>query len=78
MRSDTARREEIISTIESEIAAEMTGIEEKVMSTSLADLIRMGSKHTTQEFNWGAGDTACALSAAAYGAAALGVISTER
>lgn len=68
------RREEIISEIETEIAADLSGIEERVMTTSLADLIRVGSKHTTQEYGWGAGDTACALSAAAYSAAALGVI----
>lgn len=68
------RREEIITEIESDIAAEMSGIEEKVMTTSLADLIRLGSKHTTQEYGWGSGDTACALSAAAYSASALGII----
>lgn len=72
--SITTRRDEVIE----KIAADMSGIEEKVMTTSLADLVRAGSAHTTQEFNWGDGDRACALSAAALGAVALGVIDDKR
>lgn len=45
--------------------------------TTLADLLRGGSKHTTQVTNWGAGENACALSAAAYAAAALGIVKAD-
>lgn len=56
------------------IRADLSGVEEKVLTPSLSDLMRAGSTHTEQEFNWGAGDSACALSAAALGGKALGVI----
>jgi len=67
-----AVRENIIE----DLRADLAGIEEKVMTTSLADLIRSGSTRTEQEYGWGSGENACALSAAAYSAAALGVIET--
>lgn len=70
----TKTRDDIVETLREEFA----GIEEKVMTTSLADLIRSGSEHTTQEYGWGAGENACALSAAAYAGVALGVIDDKR
>lgn len=39
---------------------------------TLADAIREGSTVTTQEYDWGNGDTACALSAAVIAATARG------
>jgi hypothetical protein len=39
----------------------------------LGDCILLGSESTTQEYNWGSGDKACALSAAALGALTMGV-----
>lgn len=41
---------------------------------TLADAIREGSKYTTQSYNWGHGESACALSAAALAAQAHGYI----
>jgi hypothetical protein len=41
-------------------------------SYTLADAIREGSKVTTQEYGWGNGDTACAMSAAVMAARARG------
>jgi hypothetical protein len=70
-------REQVIEEIRVDYAmqAEIEGVEEKVMGqTTLADLLRGGSKHTTQVTNWGAGENACALSAAAYAAKAQGII----
>jgi len=53
----------------------LAGIEEKVvMNYTLADAIREGSKTSQQEYNWGSGDRACALSAAAIAASARGYI----
>lgn len=59
-----------------ELKAELAGIEEEVMMRplTLADVMREGSKITTQAFNWGNGDTACALHAAAISASARGLI----
>lgn len=73
-------REQVIEEIrvDMETQRELDGIEEQVMGkTSLADLMRGGAKHSVQERNWGQGDRACALSAAAQAAAALGVIDTK-
>jgi hypothetical protein len=51
----------------------LSEIEEKVVTGyTLADAIREGSTVTAQEFGWGAGDKACALSAAAVAATARG------
>lgn len=41
-------------------------------SYTLADAIREGSMVTTQEYGWGNGDTACAMSAAVMAARARG------
>lgn len=46
-------------------------IEEKVVTNyTLADAIREGSSVTTQEYNWGSAEKACALSAACIAAQA--------
>lgn len=45
-----------------------------VTSYTLADAIREGGTVTTQAYNWGSGDTACALSAARIAATARGYI----
>jgi hypothetical protein len=73
-------REQVIEEIRvsPEIQAQIDAAEQEVMGkTTLADLIRGGSKHTVQVQNWGAGENACALSAGAYAAAALGIIDTK-
>jgi hypothetical protein len=44
---------------------------EAATRVSLPDLIRFGSEQTIQEFGWGQGEKACALSAAALGLEAL-------
>lgn len=69
----TKTREEVIAEIR---IAEIDAVEEKVMGhTTLADLIRGGSKHTVQAIgSFGADESACALSAAAYAAVAAGII----
>lgn len=41
---------------------------------TLADAIREGSKVSVQEYNWGNGETACALTAALIGAKARGYV----
>jgi len=41
-------------------------------SYKLSDAIREGSLVSTQEFGWGTGDTACALTAAIIGAKSRG------
>jgi hypothetical protein len=63
----TITTDDVIEAIE----ADLSGIEERVTQrVHLADLIRDGAKHTTQEFGWGKGDRACALSAAGLAAKA--------
>jgi hypothetical protein len=58
-----------------QIRADLTQIEEDViLKTTVADLIRMGAPHTVQANGWGQGEQACALSAAALAAQALGFI----
>lgn len=52
----------VLGTIELEVTTRYT----------IADAIREGSKVTTQEYGWGSGDTACALSAAHLAARARG------
>ena len=59
--------EEIISSIDAKALARATEFR-------LSDAIREGSSCTTQEYGWGSGDTACALSAAGLSAAARGYI----
>ena len=41
---------------------------------TLADAIRDGSKVSTQEYGWGNGETACALTAAVIGAKSRGYV----
>ena len=70
-------REQVVEEIrvDQQLQAEIDGVEDTVMNkTTLADLLRGGSKHTVQVTNWGAGENACALSAAAYAALAAGYI----
>lgn len=47
---------------------------EALTSYTLADAIRDGSGVTSQEYGWGAGENACALSAARLSARARGYI----
>jgi hypothetical protein len=48
-------------------------IEEKVVTGyTLADAMREGSTVSEQEYNWGSGERACALSAATIAATARG------
>jgi hypothetical protein len=60
-------RENIISKIESDAL-------ERSTEYRLSDAIREGSSCTTQEYNWGTGDTACALSAGGLALKARGYI----
>lgn len=74
-------RNEVVEEIRAdlELQAEIDGVEDTVMNkTTLADLLRGGSKHTVQVRDWGAGENACALSAAAYAAQAAGLIKDQR
>lgn len=73
-------REQVIEEIRLDVETEreLSGIEEQVTGkTTLADLIRGGAKHSKQVYGWGEGDNACALSAAAHAAVALGVIDAK-
>ena len=55
------------------LEAEMAGTEMQVVTGySLADAIREGSSVTTQEYGWGCGSTACAMTAAVISAKARG------
>lgn len=45
-----------------------------IANTTLADAMRAGAKVTTQAYNWGDGETACALTAATIGAKSYGLI----
>jgi hypothetical protein len=63
--------EQVVQSIKDDLAQ----IEEKVLlNTTVADLIRMGAPHSVQASGWGSGEQACALSAAALAAAAIGII----
>lgn len=56
-----------------ENSKELALIEENVVTNyTLADAIREGSQVTEQAYNWGNGETACALSAAYLAARARG------
>lgn len=69
----TTKTEETIEAIKSDLGA----IEMDVLtSTTLADLIRLGAKHTEQPTGWGDAEqgTACALSGAGLAGAAMGII----
>ena len=54
------------------VRAELEGVLSQAVS--LPDLIRAGSAHTVKHEGWGAGDRACALSAAAIAARSVGII----
>lgn len=57
------------------LKAELGEIEMNVLTKfTLADAIREGSTVSTQEYGWGAGETACALSAACISGAARGYV----
>lgn len=45
-----------------------------VTNTTLADAMRAGARVTTQAYNWGTGETACALTAAVIGAKGMDLI----
>lgn len=57
-----------------ELQAELGEIELGTMEYTLADAIREGSKVSTQAYNWGNGETACALTAAVIAGKARGFI----
>lgn len=59
-----------------EVAKAVSNDELEAMTRSLTfmDALRVGSKVTKQEYNWGSGNQACALSAARIGAQATGWI----
>jgi hypothetical protein len=60
--------------LDDETKAALGAIELKTMEYSLADAIREGSTVSDQAYNWGNGDTACALTAAVISAKARGYI----
>lgn len=56
-----------------ELAAQINEIGMEVTTSyTLADAIREGASVTTQEYGWGNGDSACALTAAVVAAKARG------
>jgi hypothetical protein len=58
-----------------ELRAELGEIEMDVLTSyTLADAIREGSTVTTQAYNWGDGETACALTATVVAAKARGYV----
>ena len=60
------------------LRADLAQIEEDVTTNvTVADLIRQGAAQTVHYPGWGQGEQACALSAAAMSAKALGFIETE-
>ena len=58
------------------IIADLADIETPTLT--LGDLIRAGAAHTVKVENWGAGNAACALSAAAIAAESLGLYEDAR
>lgn len=58
--------------LDEETKRELGAIELNTMEYSLADAIREGSGATEQAYNWGDGETACAMSAAVLAAKARG------
>lgn len=55
-----------------QLKAELGTIELTAMEYTLADAIREGSRVSTQAYNWGNGESACALTAAVIAAKARG------
>lgn len=65
-----------ITTTEQTVIDQLKALElETMTSYTLADAIREGSSVTSQAYGWGAGETACALSAARLAARARGYLS---
>jgi hypothetical protein len=65
------KADELTETLKSDLGE----IEMNVLTNyTLADAIREGCKVSDQAYNWGDGDTACALSAAVIAATARGFI----
>lgn len=56
------------------LKSELGEIELTSMEYTLADAIREGSTVSTQAYNWGNGETACALTAAVIAGKARGFI----
>jgi hypothetical protein len=66
---------ETLPTSEADILAQLRAMElDAVTSYTLADAMREGSTVTGQEYGWGSGANACALSAARLAARARGYI----
>lgn len=57
-----------------QLKAELGDIELRSMEYTLADAIREGSTVSTQAYDWGNGETACALTAGVIAAKARGYI----
>jgi len=57
-----------------ELEAELGAIELTSMEYTLADAIREGSRVSEQAYNWGDGESACALTAAVIGAKSRGFL----
>lgn len=57
--------------LESIVTDEQAAELERATTVTLGDLVRLGSSHTAQAFNWGKGGDACALSAGALGFEAI-------
>lgn len=57
-----------------QLKAELGDIELTSMEYTLADAIREGSSVTEQAYNWGDGETACALTGAVIAGKARGFI----
>ena len=62
--------------VDADLAAAINEIGMQVMTQgyTLVDAIREGSTVTKQAYNWGDGDTACALSAAVIAARSRGLV----
>jgi len=70
----TTRFDEKAEELSELMRAELGEIElDVVANTTLADLMRAGARVTIQAYNWGNGETACALSAAGIGYRAYGL-----
>lgn len=57
-----------------QLKSELGEIELRTMEYTLADAIREGCSVSEQAYNWGDGDTACALTAAVIAAKARGYV----
>lgn len=61
--------------LSAKLEAEMAGAEMQIVTGySLADAIREGSTVSTQEYGWGCGTTACAMTAAVIAARSHGYL----